>query len=68
MPLDLTHTTLARFPHAFINKRGEPILIKLLGTSRHQALMDMYLAYEPRNSFSGLPPSPTRPAKPGHAA
>lgn len=53
---DLTRTTIQNFPHAFINKRAEPILIEPLGKKRHAQLLDMYLAYQPRNSFSGLPP------------
>jgi len=54
--IDLRHTTLHNFPHAFISKRAEPILIRPLAKSRHENLLDMYLAYQPRNSFSGLPP------------
>ncbi len=43
-------------PHAFIDKRGNPILIKPLSDKRHDQLAQMYLGYEPRGSFSGLPP------------
>jgi len=56
MKHDVSGTTLYHFPHAFIHKALEPILIKPLGPKRHQALLEMYLAYRPRNSFSGLPP------------
>ncbi len=43
-------------PQAFINKKGEPILIAALDEKRHERLVEMYLAYQPRNSFQGLPP------------
>jgi len=53
---DLTETTIHSFPRAFINRRGEAILVQTLESGRHQQLIDMYLAFEPRGSFSGLPP------------
>ena len=53
---DLAQTTIHDFPHAFIDKRGEPMLIWLLTAAQRQALVEMYMAYQPRNSFSGLPP------------
>ena len=56
MTLDLTETSLYHYPHAFIDREHEPVLIELLGAKRHRQLVDLYLAYEPRNSFSGLPP------------
>lgn len=43
-------------PQAFINKRGDAILVNMLDDKLSQRLVDMYLAYEPRNSFQGLPP------------
>jgi CBS domain-containing protein/GNAT superfamily N-acetyltransferase len=43
-------------PHAFVNKRGQPIVIKLLDSDWEQQLRLMYLAYRPRGSFNGLPP------------
>jgi len=43
-------------PHAFVDKRGEPILIRSLNGKHTRRLLDMYLAYRPRNSFNGLPP------------
>jgi CBS domain-containing protein len=43
-------------PQAFINKKGEAILIHTLDDHLCRRLTDMYLAYEPRNSFQGLPP------------
>jgi CBS domain-containing protein/RimJ/RimL family protein N-acetyltransferase len=56
MPVDLSDTTIHNFPHAFINKKAEAILIRTLDESHHRELTGMYLAYEPRSSFSGLPP------------
>jgi len=57
MKIDLSDTTIHNFPRAFINKRGEAILIQTLeNKQQQQQLIDMYLAYEPRNSFNGLPP------------
>ena len=49
-------STLARTPHAFLNKRNEPIVITPLDARHEAGLVAMYLAYEPRNSFWGLPP------------
>jgi len=56
MKIDLSDTTIHNFPRAFINKRSEAILIEALDDKQQQQLIDMYLAYEPRGSFSGLPP------------
>jgi len=52
----VSESTIAHAPHAFITKREDPILITALGDSRADALVAMYLAYEPRNAFWGLPP------------
>ncbi|MFO8015168.1 MAG: GNAT family N-acetyltransferase [Phycisphaerae bacterium] len=49
-------STIARAPYAFVTKRGAPVLITPLDDSRAEALVAMYLAYEPRNAFWGLPP------------
>lgn len=49
-------TTIYSYPYAFINKNGEPILITTLTDARCHRLIEMYLAYRPRNSFQGLPP------------
>lgn len=49
-------TSIYSDPHAFIDKQGNPILIKPLSEKRHDQLVQMYLNYEPRGSFSGLPP------------
>jgi len=45
------------YPHAFINKANEPIVIKGLDPNWHAPLIGMYLAFEPKASFSGLPPA-----------
>ncbi|MBL7077421.1 MAG: GNAT family N-acetyltransferase [Kiritimatiellae bacterium] len=43
-------------PHAFVDRRAEPVLIRTLSDKHVERLLDMYLAYEPRGSFNGLPP------------
>jgi CBS domain-containing protein len=48
--------TIHSLPQAFINKRGDAILANMLDDKLSQRLVDMYLAFEPRNSFQGLPP------------
>ncbi|MBW1671778.1 MAG: GNAT family N-acetyltransferase, partial [Deltaproteobacteria bacterium] len=54
--IDLKLSSLFRAPHAFISKAGEAVMISLLKREEDAALLEMYLVYEPRNSFSGLPP------------
>ena len=49
-------TTIHTLPHAFVDKRGVPFLVTTLDRSRQRQLINMYLAYRPRYSFSGLPP------------
>lgn len=49
-------STIHRLPQVFINKTEEAILIRTLDESLCQGMIDMYLAYEPKNSFQGLPP------------
>jgi len=56
MRRELKECSLSTCPHAFVNKKGEAILIQLLGDKWEGQLTKMYLAYEPRNSFDGLPP------------
>jgi CBS domain-containing protein/GNAT superfamily N-acetyltransferase len=48
--------TIHRMPHAFVNKRGEAILVRTLDAKAGEGLVEMYLAFQPRNSFQGLPP------------
>lgn len=54
--INVQETSIYCAPYAFIDKRGEPVLIKLLGEKHHSRLLEMYLNYQPRNSFNGLPP------------
>ena len=56
MKTDVADTTVHSLPHAFVDKRGVPCLVTTLDQSRQQRLINMYLAYRPRYSFSGLPP------------
>jgi len=56
MKIDLSDTTIHNFPRAFINKRDEAILIQTLESKQQEQLIEMYLNYEPRGSFNGLPP------------
>jgi GNAT superfamily N-acetyltransferase len=49
-------STVEDYCHTFINRRGEKILIKALDIGMYARLLAMYLAYQPRNSFQGLPP------------
>ncbi len=56
MKISLEETSLKSSPHAFIDRNGEPVLIRLLSDRRHNDLLEMYLAYQPRNSFNNLPP------------
>ncbi len=54
MSIDLTTTMIHRFPHSFINKCADPILVTPLSENRRGELLEMYLAFT-RNTFSGLP-------------
>ena len=56
MDRDLQECTIHSYPHAFISRADEPILVTTLNDKRCRQLIDMYLAYRPRNSFQGLPP------------
>jgi len=49
-------TSIYTTPHAFIDKLDNPILIKPLSEKRHDQLIRIYLDYDPRPAFSGLPP------------
>jgi len=46
----------AGLPRTFLSKTGERFSIELLQEADHQGLVAMYLAYQPRDSFEGLPP------------
>jgi RimJ/RimL family protein N-acetyltransferase len=43
-------------PRQCTDKTGATIELKLLDAGSHAQLLQMYLAYQPRNSFQGLPP------------
>ena len=49
-------STIRRSPQAFITKKGDAVLIRTLDDKTCQGLVDMYLAYQPRSAFQGLPP------------
>ena len=49
-------STISHLPQAFINKRGEAIVSQTLDEKTSEGLVKMYLDYQPRNSFQGLPP------------
>jgi CBS domain-containing protein/RimJ/RimL family protein N-acetyltransferase len=48
--------TIYRKPRALITRKGDAVLIRTLDEKACQGLIAMYLAYQPRNSFQGLPP------------
>lgn len=54
--LELEDSSIYTVPHAFINKKGEAVLIERLEERLHPYLIEMYIAYRPRASFQGLPP------------
>jgi CBS domain-containing protein len=56
MDRDLQECTIYSYPHAFVSRVGDPILITTLNDKRAGQLVDMYLNFRPRNSFQGLPP------------
>jgi len=49
-------STIHRLPETFLNKRGEAILVRTLDDRICEGLVKMYLDFQPRNSFQGLPP------------
>jgi len=55
--VDIRKTTIYSSPDVFNDKQGNPILIKPLEPALHEQLITMYLQYEPKQSFEGLPPS-----------
>lgn len=56
MTVNLDNASLAHAPEAFIDERRNPFIVEILGPKRHDEMVQMYLSYEPRNSFNGLPP------------
>ena len=53
---NVKETSLYNSPQTFLDKKNEPIIIKLLDNTAHDQLFEMYLHQVPRNSFDGLPP------------
>jgi RimJ/RimL family protein N-acetyltransferase len=43
-------------PRDFCTKDGQTLWLELLQANMHRSLVDAYLAFQPRNSFQGLPP------------
>jgi len=56
MALRTGESAIRDYSRTFVDKKGESILIKTLSEGMYQGLIDMYLAYQPRDSFDGLPP------------
>ena len=56
MSFTMGESVVRDYSHVFVDKRGESICIKTLAESLHQGLIGMYLAYQPKDSFDGLPP------------
>ena len=56
--MDLTAplAPLRCLPRTFTSKNGLPVELHLLPAEAGQRLIDMYLAFQPRNCFQGLPP------------
>jgi len=54
--LSFNETTIYNFPHTFLTRHNEPIIIKPVDDKTLPQLTDMYLQSVPRNSFDGLPP------------
>ena len=53
---DIQNTTIFRSPHAFLDRGGNPIMLRADVPELLGDLTSMYLSYQPRGSFSGLPP------------
>jgi ribosomal protein S18 acetylase RimI-like enzyme len=56
MSFAMGESVVRDYSHAFVDNKGDAILIKTLDESLHQGLIEMYLAYQPKDSFDGLPP------------
>jgi RimJ/RimL family protein N-acetyltransferase len=56
MNLPLDRSSIRCLPRKFFNKSGELLRLELLAADAHERLMAMYLAFQPRNCFQGLPP------------
>jgi GNAT superfamily N-acetyltransferase len=56
MDLSARAATARCLPCAFSSKNGLPCDLQFLPLAAGQRLIDMYLAFQPRNCFQGLPP------------
>jgi GNAT superfamily N-acetyltransferase len=56
MDVSILKNTANCLPRRFFSKNGLPCELLLLPTEAGQRLVDMYLAFQPRNCFQGLPP------------
>jgi RimJ/RimL family protein N-acetyltransferase len=56
MSHSIAATSCSCLPRSFAGKNGLSIELLRLPNEDGQRLIDMYLAYQPRNSFQGLPP------------
>jgi GNAT superfamily N-acetyltransferase len=56
MNLPLDRSSIRVLPRKFFNKTGELLRLELLSKDAHGRLLAMYLAFQPRNCFQGLPP------------
>jgi GNAT superfamily N-acetyltransferase len=56
MHLPALAAPLRCLPRTFANKSGLPCKLQLLPAAAGGRLVDMYLAFQPRNCFQGLPP------------
>jgi diamine N-acetyltransferase len=53
---DIQNTTIYRAPYAFLDRGGNPIMLRADVPELLDNLTQMYLTYQPRGTFSGLPP------------
>lgn len=56
MDLATAASATDKFPRDFLAKNQRPIRLQLLDAKLHQQFEETYLAFQPRNSFQGLPP------------
>ena len=56
MDLPAPATPLCCLPRAFVSKDGLASELRFLPATDGERLLDMYLAFQPRNCFQGLPP------------
>ena len=56
MDLPVVPMSFDCLPRIFIDKRGQQHRLEQLTEDMHGSLVEMYLAFQPRNSFQGLPP------------